>query len=80
MNLLYDFVLYCSDEKPTALASGSDSENEDEDPIQKYKNLLQDIEKKEDKKKNNDMEMEITWGLGIKDKAQALVNKKLNEG
>lgn len=26
------------------------------------------------------MEMEITWGLGIKDKAEELVKKKLNEG
>lgn len=42
--------------------------------------LLQDIEKKEDKKKNKDMEMEITWGLGIKDKAEELVKKKIDEG
>lgn len=42
--------------------------------------LLQDIDKKEDKKKNKDMEMEITWGIGIKDKAEELIKKKLNEG
>lgn len=54
--------------------------SDNEDPIQKYKMLLQDIEKKEEKKQNKDMEMEITWGLGIKDKAEALVQKKLNEG
>lgn len=42
--------------------------------------LLEDIEKKEDKKKNKDMEMEITWGLGIKDKAEELVKKKMTEG
>ncbi|KAL0838947.1 hypothetical protein ABMA28_016957 [Loxostege sticticalis] len=55
------------------------SDQEDDDPIQKYKSLLEDIEKKEESKKNKDMEMEITWGLGIKDKAEELVKKKLNE-
>lgn len=30
--------------------------------------------------KNNDMEMEISWGIGIKDKAEKLVKKKINEG
>ncbi|CAG4965258.1 unnamed protein product [Parnassius apollo] len=53
--------------------------SENDDPIQKYKMLLQDIEKKEEKKQNKDMEMEITWGLGIKDKAEELVQKKLSE-
>lgn len=42
--------------------------------------LLDDIEKKEEKKNNKDMEMEITWGLGIKDKAEELIKKKINEG
>ncbi|XP_028173562.1 ESF1 homolog [Ostrinia furnacalis] len=55
------------------------SDPEDDDPINKYKSLLEDIEKKEENKKNKDMEMEITWGLGIKDKAEELVKKKLNE-
>lgn len=54
--------------------------NEEDDPIKKYKMLLEDIDKKEEKKKNKDMEMEITWGLGIKDKAEELVKKKINEG
>lgn len=56
------------------------SDNEEEDPIQKYKLLLEDIEKKEQKKGNKDMEMEITWGLGAKDRAEELVKKKINEG
>lgn len=55
-------------------------EAENEDPIQKYKKLLEDIEKKDEKKMNKDMEMEITWGVGVKDKAEELVKKKLNEG
>ncbi|XP_068633745.1 ESF1 homolog [Battus philenor] len=73
------------------LASSSEDENasdeehdsqeasDNEDPIQKYKMLLQDIEKKEEKKQNKDLEMEITWGLGIKNKAEELVQKKLGE-
>lgn len=56
------------------------SDNDDEDPILKYKKLLKDIEKKDDKKSNKDMEMEISWGIGIKDKAEELVKKKLNAG
>lgn len=55
-------------------------ENDIDDPIKKYKMLLDDIEKKEEKKNNKDMEMEITWGLGIKDKAEELIKKKINEG
>lgn len=57
-----------------------ETEADNDDPIQKYKMLLEDIEKKEDKKMNKDMEMEITWGVGVKDKAEELVKKKLNEG
>ncbi|CAH0715664.1 unnamed protein product, partial [Brenthis ino] len=55
------------------------SDNEEDDPILKYKMLLEDIEKKEQRKENKDMEMEITWGLGVKDKAEELVRKKMNE-
>lgn len=54
--------------------------NKEDDPIKKYKMLLEDIEKKDEKKKNKDMEMEITWGLGIKDKAEELVKKKMTAG
>ncbi|VVC92163.1 unnamed protein product [Leptidea sinapis] len=54
-------------------------EDENDDPIQKYKMLLEDIEKREEKKQNKDMEMEITWGLGIKDKAEELVKKKMSK-
>lgn len=56
------------------------SDNEDEDPILKYKKLLEDIDRKDDKKSNKDMEMEISWGIGIKDKAEELVKKKMNSG
>ncbi|XP_059051510.1 ESF1 homolog [Achroia grisella] len=67
------------DENITEEKDYSQPDNEDEDPINKYKMLLDDIENKEEKKKNKDMEMEITWGLGLKDKAEELVKKKTDE-
>lgn len=39
------------------------------DPIEKYKALLADINAKEDEKKNNRIEMEFSWGIGMKDKS-----------
>lgn len=77
------FPLLCLVSLPTGDGEASDdakSDNEDEDPIQRYKKLLEDIEKKDEKKSNKDMEMEISWGIGIKDKAEELVKKKQSEG
>ncbi|CAH2096348.1 unnamed protein product [Euphydryas editha] len=71
--------LASSSEDESAEEQEQKSDNENDDPIQKYKMLLQDIEKKEEKKQNKDMEMEITWGMGLKEKADELVKKKLNE-
>ncbi|XP_013164302.1 PREDICTED: ESF1 homolog [Papilio xuthus] len=79
---LKDYLASSSEEDENQSDNEEDSQenvSDNEDPIQKYKTLLQDIEKKEEKKQNKDMEMEITWGLGIKDKAEELVQKKLNE-
>ncbi|XP_049873329.1 ESF1 homolog [Pectinophora gossypiella] len=58
--------------------SASQSDNDNDDPISKYKALLEDIEKKDEKTQNKDMELEITWGIGVKDKAEELVKKKIN--
>lgn len=71
---------FVDEENPSDEEHSQEGISENDDPIQRYKMLLQDIEKKEEKKHNKDMEMEITWGLGIKDKAEELVQKKLNEG
>ncbi|XP_023934803.1 ESF1 homolog [Bicyclus anynana] len=78
---LQEYLASSSDDDDNAEEqnSKSDSEDENEDPIQKYKMLLDDIESKEQKKQNKDMEMEITWGLGVKDKAEELVKKKINK-
>lgn len=72
-------IWFISDDNPVVPANDSMPED-DEDPIQKYKKLLEEIDKKEESKKNKDMEMEITWGLGVKDKAEELVKKKMTQG
>lgn len=74
--ILYFTIIVADEDQIEEVEAKSD----DEDPIQKYKKLLEDIEKKDEKKSNKDMEMEISWGIGIKDKAEELVKKKLNEG
>jgi small-conductance mechanosensitive channel len=50
-----------------------------DDPVSKYRALLQGIEQDDEKKKFRDVEMEISWGVGLKDKTKALVQKKLEE-
>ncbi|CAH0560192.1 unnamed protein product [Brassicogethes aeneus] len=60
----------------------SDSENEESNKgnaIDKYKALLQDIEDKEFEKKNKDIQMEVTWGLGLKEETEKMVKKKLEQ-
>ncbi|XP_012684492.2 ESF1 homolog [Clupea harengus] len=49
-----------------------------EDQILKYRELLQGIQQKErDKEREHDMEMEITWVPGLKEKTEKLVKKKM---
>ncbi|XP_029157183.1 ESF1 homolog [Nylanderia fulva] len=47
------------------------------DPIGKYKSLLKSIEEEEEAKKNKDVELEFTWGLGSKEKTEKLVKEKM---
>ncbi|CAL1676964.1 unnamed protein product [Lasius platythorax] len=47
------------------------------DPIGKYKSLLKSIEEEEEAKKNKDVELEFTWGLGTKEKAEKLVKERM---
>uniref|UniRef100_W5K0T6 ESF1, nucleolar pre-rRNA processing protein, homolog (S. cerevisiae) n=1 Tax=Astyanax mexicanus TaxID=7994 RepID=W5K0T6_ASTMX len=55
---------------------GKKKKKKEEDQIAKYRELLQGIQEK-DKKKDQDMEMEITWVPGLKATAEKLVKKKL---
>ncbi|CAK9817197.1 ESF1 homolog [Anthophora plagiata] len=59
----------------------SDSEEEkNADPIEKYKVLLKEIEEKEETNRKKDVELEFTWGLGTKEKAEKLVQERLKKG
>ncbi|KZC06127.1 PREDICTED: ESF1 homolog [Dufourea novaeangliae] len=49
------------------------------DPIEKYKALLKEIEEKEESKQKKDVELEFTWGLGTKEKAEKLVKEKMKK-
>lgn len=53
--------------------------SENENPIDKYKFLLKSIEEAEEAKKNKDVELEFTWGIGEKEKAEKLVKDKLKK-
>lgn len=47
------------------------------DPIEKYKALLRSIEEEEEKVKNkDDVELEVTWNTGAKEKVEELVKEK----
>ncbi|XP_024085180.1 ESF1 homolog [Cimex lectularius] len=55
-----------------------DKDTQNLDPISKYKSLLADIQKKEDKKNNRDEEMEISWGAGMSSKVKISDKKDEN--
>lgn len=83
----------CDADLQTYLASSSgESESEDEsypeekvddgkklNVIDKYKALLQDIDRKEEEKNNKGVEMEVSWGINLKEKTEKLVKKKIDE-
>lgn len=47
----------------------SDADRSKPDSISKYKALLSDINAKEEQKKNSRVEMEFSWGIGVKNKS-----------
>lgn len=50
-----------------------------EDVISKYKNLLNDITVKEEEKKNNRVEMEFSWGIGVKSGTKSEKQKSIRQ-
>lgn len=67
-------------EKEECEADKNDSDGErNADPIEKYKALLKEIEKKEEAKQKKDVELEFTWGWGEKEKAEKLVQERLKK-
>ncbi|KAL3267297.1 hypothetical protein HHI36_011428 [Cryptolaemus montrouzieri] len=72
--------LALTDEDSDEEDDGENSDvGKDENPIEKYKALLEEIEVKEKEKENKDIQMEVTWGLQHEKKSQELVKKKLAE-
>ncbi|KAI5703079.1 hypothetical protein M8J75_007435 [Diaphorina citri] len=65
------------DETPAGLEPGtSDLEAESkQDVINKYRNLLKSIGDEENKKKN-DVELEISWGVGLEERTKELMKEK----
>ena len=62
--------------------SSSDEEGATEkDRIAKYRNLLAEITKTEEteKKKKGEIELEFSWDVGLQEKAEKLVQKKVSE-
>ncbi|CAG9761927.1 unnamed protein product [Ceutorhynchus assimilis] len=57
--------------------SDSDANSQSGNAIDKYKALLQDIQVKEEEKKNQDIGMEISWGIDLKTKTDKLAKDKL---
>ncbi|XP_076662015.1 ESF1 homolog isoform X2 [Halictus rubicundus] len=49
------------------------------DSVEKYKALLKEIEEKEEAKQKKEVELEFSWGLGTKQKAEKLVQVKMKK-
>ncbi len=62
-------------------ADGTESCLGENERISKYRNLLASIAQSEEaaKKGKGDMEMEISWGVGLQSKAEEMVKKKMAE-
>lgn len=58
------------------LSSDENNEDEKKNPIDKYKELLQNIQEEEEKKATRDTELEISWGIGAQEKIQKTVDEK----
>nr|CAI5861907.1 unnamed protein product [Callosobruchus analis] len=56
----------------------SNSDDEDSNPVDKYKALLKEIEDKEKSEKDK-VEMEISWGIDLKEKTEKLAKEKQNK-
>lgn len=72
------YVHIDAEEKDVTEKTNDNSESEiNNDPIGKYKSLLKTIEEEEEAKKNKDVELEFSWGLGAKEKAEKLVKERM---
>lgn len=76
---LQNFVAVSDDDDDESEEVEAELEDDSKNPIDKYKQLLQEIEEKEQEKKNKEIEMEVSWGIDLKDKTEKLVKKKIED-
>lgn len=75
---LQAYLALSSGEETDDERTGPSQETDSKNPIDKYRALLQGIEQAE-KDKHEDVQMEITWGVNLKENAEKLVKKKLED-
>uniref|UniRef100_A0A2S2NV37 ESF1 n=1 Tax=Schizaphis graminum TaxID=13262 RepID=A0A2S2NV37_SCHGA len=79
---LQKYVAFSSEDENSDDESNKSVEENNEDggpkktPIDKYKELLQNIQDEEEKKASKDSELEISWGIGLQEKVQKSVDEK----
>lgn len=79
VNMLCPHILDTEEKKDVEdnEAEGNSDSKVKIDPIEKYKALLRSIEEEEEKAKNkDDVELEVTWNTGAKEKVEKLVEEK----
>lgn len=84
MNLQLTYDIHVSDIEEKKDISGevkstSATSETNNDSIGKYKSLLKAIEEEEEAKKNKDIGLEFTWGLGAKEKTEKLDKESMKE-
>lgn len=78
---LQKYVAFSSEDEDSEDESKHSAEENDEvgtkkNPIDKYKELLQNIQEEEEKKASKDTELEISWGIDAQEKVQKSVDEK----
>lgn len=82
VNDLQKYVAFSSEDEDSDTKNVESDEECNEDtgskknPIDKYKELLQNIQEEEEKKASKDNELEISWGIGAQEKVQKTVDEK----
>lgn len=80
-NDLQKYVAFSSEDEHSENENNQSVKENNEDsgsknPIDKYKELLQNIQEEEEKRAIKDTELEISWGIGLQEKVQKSVDEK----
>jgi len=79
---LQKYVAFSSENEDSDNENKSSGNEIDEDigtkknPIDKYKELLQNIQEEEERKTNKETELEISWGIGAQEKMKKTISEK----